>query len=202
MKRFLKVLLWIFITFILLTTGMFVFVQSNSKTVVNELKKQLNKYLLTEVQINEIHISSFKHFPNITVVMDQVVVKEVPKTSGLNLAELKNVNLVINLVDFIRKDYIIQKVVCTDGKINIRRYKDKTYNYEVWKISATDSTSSDVEFKINRAIFQHIDLFFIDQPYRYSFTTFVEKCDLKGNLTKSPYKMFVRSKTRNLKLKV
>lgn len=202
MKRFLKVVLWIFIIFIVLSIGMIIFVQTNNKTVVNELKKQLNKYLLTEVQINNMHISSLRNFPNITLILDKVVVKEVPKESGLNLAELDKVYLVMNLIDFIRKDYIIQKVICSSGKINIRRYLNNTYNYDIWKTTSTDSTTSNIDFEINKAIFQNINLFYIDYPLDYNFTATVTKCDLKGNLTESPYKMTVHSKTKDLKLRV
>jgi hypothetical protein len=202
MKRFLKILLWIIVAFVVLSAGLFLFVQTNSKTVVSELKKQLNKYLLTEVQINDIDISSLKHFPNITVILDKVVVKEVPKESGLNLAELDKVYLVINLIDFLRKDYIIQKAVCNNGKINIKRYLDKSWNYDVWKTTSSDTSASDVEFQIDKAIFQDIELYYIDYPYNYYFKTLVDKCDLKGKLTESPYKIQVHSKSRNLSLKV
>src|SRR5665647_3624957 len=199
MKRFLKVVLWILIIFIVLSIGLIIFVQTNNKTVVNELKKQLNKYLLTEVQINNMHISSLRNFPNITLILDKVVVKEVPKESGLNLAELDKVYLVMNLIDFIRKDYIIQKVICSKGIVNIRRYQNGTYNYDIWKTTAKDSTTSNVDFEVNRAIFQDINLYYIDYPLDYNFTARLNKCDLKGNLTESPYKILVRSKTQDLK---
>jgi hypothetical protein len=200
MKRFLIVVLWVFITFIVMSIGLIIFVQTSNKTIINELKKQLNKYLLTEVQINNIQISSLKNFPNITVILDKVVVKEEPKESGSNLAELDQVNLVINLIDFIRKDYIIQKVICSNGKINIRRYLNNTYNYDVWKTTTNDSSKSTVNFEIKKAIFQNINLYFIDYVLDYNFTAIVNKCDLKGKLTESPYKIVVRSKTKDLKL--
>jgi hypothetical protein len=185
-----------------MSIGLVIFVQTNNKTIIYELKKQLNKYLLTEVQINNIQISSLKNFPNITLILDKVVVKEAPKESGLNLAELDKVYLVINLMDFINKDYIIQKVSCSSGKINIRRYKDNTYNYYIWKTTTTDSTSSDDIFEVNKAFFKDISLYFIDYQLDYDFTTTVDRCDMKGNLIESPYMMNVHSKTKNLKLRV
>jgi hypothetical protein len=199
MKRFLKVVLWILVVFIVLTTGIIIFVQTSSKTVVNELKKQLNSYLLTEVQINDIRLSSLKNFPNITLILDKVVIKEFPKESGKNLAELDKIYLVINLIDFIKKDYDIQKVIFSKGEINISRYRNGTFNYQIWKTTAKDSASSKVNFELNKAIFQDIRFLYKDNDQDFSLSTYMAKGDLKGSFSESPYKMIFHSKTVGFK---
>jgi hypothetical protein len=174
---------------------MIIFVRTSSKTLVDELKKQLNSYLLTELQINDIRISSLKNFPNITVVLDHVVIKEFPKESGKNLAELDNIYLVINLLDFIKKDYNIQKIICSHGNISIKRYNDGIFNYEIFKPAEKVETASNVDFKIKKASFQDVNFFYIDNLNDFDCSTIVIKADFKGNLTSSPYKMdvFVKS---------
>lgn len=138
----------------------------------DELKQyvldELNNNLTRKVGIVEIDYTVFKHFPNISVELNQVVVQGIKKedTPVLNL---QRIDLVFDLIPLFQGNFNVGKIALTGGQINIAFNKDGLPNYEIWKVHEDSNSTSQTSFLIQEIKAKDVLMSFQDVPRKLSY---------------------------------
>ena len=123
---------------------------------------QLNKNLVTEINVKEFDFSILKHFPYASFDMRQITAKEVTdKKEKDTLLYAEHVSLLFNIMGLFNKDFTIRKIVVKDGKVNIKIDELGKNNYHFWKSSSGSTSSSGIDLQkivLDNVLISYLDL--------------------------------------------
>lgn len=115
--------------------------------------QHLNKHLKTEINVEETKLSFIKKFPNATFELKNIYAKPVKEFSKTDfsynsdtLFQAKSIYLQFNIINLIKKQYIIRSIHFNDGKINILIDKKGNQNYKFWDSQPGQDTG---DFKLD-----------------------------------------------------
>lgn len=155
------------------------------KRLVEELNKQIN----TEIFISTIDFSLLKKFPNATIELSNVLVKDAWK----NKEQLKDTLLYaekfflqMSLFDLFKKNYEIKYIELNKSKISVKFDKLGSDNLHVFKEVETNETSS---FKLNlqKLIFKNTDFEYHDKQDKNTIIFSGKELLLKGNFSEKTF---------------
>ena len=109
--------------------------------IVAAVKTGINEKIDAKVNFGEIHLSAFKHFPQITVGLDSLSVVGRGDFNDVILFSVDNFDISFGLWDIIAGNYTITSVHASKPFLNIQVLSDGTANYNVTKLSAEKSTT-------------------------------------------------------------
>jgi hypothetical protein len=176
--RLIKVLLIIvFITF----TSLYLFVLSYQKNIKQAFVDQLNKYLITEVKISDVHISVFKKFPHISLVLDDIRIPD-PNNEKELLADFENIYLTLDIIQILKKNYLVERLIVENGNLSLKKDKNGQVNYQIWKVEDQTEPSSEMNFDLKKILIKNVTLSYSDIQADINFNTSIDKIDLKGKL--------------------
>jgi hypothetical protein len=176
--RLIKVLLIIvFITF----TSLYLFVLSYQKNIKQAFVDQLNKYLITEVKISDVHISVFKKFPHISLVLDDIRIPD-PNNEKELLADFENIYLTLDIIQILKKNYLVERLIVENGNLSLKKDESGQVNYQIWKVEDQTEPSSEMNFDLKKILIKNVTLSYSDIQADMNFNTSVDKIDLKGKL--------------------
>ena len=152
--------------------------------------QELNKNLATPVTLNEedIHLSLFKHFPDASLVFNNVGIRESFPRSQKNFLEAKEISLLFNFWSIVRGNYTIEKLVVQDGYCNLVTDKKGNINYRFWKESS-DTTASEFSMQLNAVDMLNMDFRYLDYAYNQDVDLHIDDCTFSGNFTSDLYTM-------------
>lgn len=145
--------------------------------------ESINEKVNTEIKVASIELSIWKHFPNVSVVFNQVQIanaKNFPEPG--NLLEAESLSLSFRFWNLFGSDYKVRKLFVEKGVLNILRNADDEVNYIIWK---QDTPSSDAKFSLQ---FEHLQ--FDQMAFRYADQTIhtdakaqIKRLKLKGKFS-------------------
>lgn len=110
-----------------------------------ELKQKaiaaLEEGLLTNMDIAEIELSVFAHFPDVSLVCRDVMLTDT-YGEGDTLLWAKEVGLELGLFKVLRGEYSFRKVRVKDGGMHLERDERGRDNYHFWRTQSSDDTTS------------------------------------------------------------
>ncbi|HEV8514330.1 MAG TPA: AsmA family protein, partial [Cyclobacteriaceae bacterium] len=166
MKRFFK---WILITIgsLLVISILAVIILPNvyRDAIRIDLEKEIDQQVDADVTFSEVKLNLFRHFPNLTVSLHDLLIVGKNEFKSDTLAWVKKAHLKVNLWSLIAKHEIeIKSVDLFDPEINVYILKDGKANYDIVKKS--DSTSQEKHSNVNIAIdkvnIEEGDIFYSD----------------------------------------
>ena len=110
--------------------------------VTENLKKVLNNSLNTQINFEKMSVSFFRHFPQLTVSLNDFSATGSAPFSADTLISGKELGFGVNLLSLFSDNIKISAIYLTDARIKIERDSLGNGNFMVMKESA-DSTSSD-----------------------------------------------------------
>ncbi len=139
MKKALKIIgIIVVVIFLLLLILPFAF----KGKIVELVKEQANKNLKAKVEFSDVNLSLIRHFPNLSVAIEDLSVVGVTPFEGDTLASMKDLNLTLDIMSVINGDQIIVKKIGLDQPvINILVLKDGTANYDI-AVESGDTTTT------------------------------------------------------------
>jgi hypothetical protein len=141
MRTFRKIfVIAVILTVILLIAATFlarVFEEELARYAVEGLSRQIR----TEVNVEEVKLSFIKKFPDASLEFRNVVfasVKDHEKTATVDretdtLLAVENLFLRFNIIELLKRRYIVKEVQLQSGKLNIIIDREGTGNYRFWK---------------------------------------------------------------------
>ncbi|SDJ74323.1 AsmA protein [Pedobacter sp. ok626] len=134
MKRVLKITGIAFATvFLLLFVGPYLFPETISK----EIQKAINKNIKGEVKFESTSLSFFKHFPSLTLSLNEFMLKGAAPFEQDTLLYSKELSFGVNLSTIFSSQIKIDKVFLNESVINIKVDEKGNANYNVYESSDT-----------------------------------------------------------------
>ena len=156
-----------------------------------EVKKlfisEINKSLVTEVQIDEVELSLLKDFPFASLRFKGVRMKEAVKpASAKNMLTAGIISLRFNIWDLLHKKYRVKNIMVADIEINARILADGRDNFHFWK-EASSSTKEDFHYELQRVNLYNLHIHFLDDSAQTLFDADLPGFMAKGDFNKSNY---------------
>src|SRR6266496_5193946 len=154
MKKILKKVLKITgITLLVLITAAFLIPVIFKKQITALVKKEINKSLAAKVDFKDVSLSLFRHFPKISVALEELSVVGKNEFANDTLLSTKMLDASVNLISAIKgKDIKVYGVYLESPRIHALVNKDGKANWDITKEDGDTSNSTDTspsEFKMN-----------------------------------------------------
>src|SRR5688572_7844464 len=154
MKKTLKKVLKITgIVFLVLLVAAFLIPILFKKQITNLVKKEINSSLTAHVDFKDVSLSLFRHFPKMSIAIDDLTVVGTGEFAEDTLLSTKSFDASVNLFSLIKGDDIkVNGVYLQSPRIHALVNKDGKANWDIAKPDSaatdTDTTSSSSAFKM------------------------------------------------------
>jgi len=154
MKKILrKTLKIIGITVIVLIAAAFLIPVLFKKQITTLVKKEINKSLVAKVDFKDVSLSLFRHFPKISISLDELSVIGTNEFARDTLLAAKTLDASVNLISAIKgEDIKIYGVFLESPRIHALVNKEGKANWNIVRADGDTTGSSDTsasEFKMN-----------------------------------------------------
>ncbi|RZJ51038.1 MAG: membrane assembly protein AsmA, partial [Chryseobacterium sp.] len=170
-KIILKILKWIGISLVSILFLMFIIPILFPGTISKQVKIFANKHLAGELDYKKTHLTFFRHFPSLTVSVDDLLLKGSKPFQQDTLLAAREVAAGINLKNLIFDGEIkIDEIYVTDAFANVfvNTKGQANYNVYVSKPSKTpkDTTEAGASIKLDLIKFRNINVKYNDHAAR------------------------------------
>src|ERR1051326_3688740 len=208
MKIVKRILVALLVLILLVAGTLLVIAFAYENEVKDYMIQQLNKNLKTKVIVDSrnIKLSLLRNFPYASLDFKNVVMLESPVSNGKSdkkgnkkflkqdtLFSSEDFSLQFNLMDILRKNYVVKKVKAGNGKVKLRKGMDGSVNWEIWQGSG-DSAVSPEESAFNLEKFQidNVALFYSDLKSRINISCSIKDGTIGGEFTSKEYDLSVK----------
>ncbi len=159
------VILLIIFSIIIILAGIYVTYFYKDK-VVGMVINELNNHLRTEVVVQNVDFTVFRHFPDASVVFYGVTVKGAPvskkKIAAYNDTLLKAgvVALEFDIINLLKKKYVFKSIDINDGKLNLFIDGKGNVNTDILKPDTSGTANSQFEIKLSRIKLKRVQTYF------------------------------------------
>lgn len=170
-KIILKILKWIGISLASILFLMFIIPLLFPGTISKQVKIFANKHLAGELDYKKTHLTFFRHFPSLTVSVDDLLLKGSKPFQKDTLLAAKEVAVGINLKNLIFDgDVKIDEIYVTDAFANVFVNTKGEANYNVYvskpSTKAKDTTEAGASIKLDLIKFRNFNIRYNDHAAR------------------------------------
>ena len=195
MKFFKKSLIFLGLVWLLFCVAGAVLVYLYQDQLISRFITEANKRIDTPITANSIEASWWKKFPNVSIVLHQVVIDgSLPGTTD-TLATADNVYCTFNILDIIRGNWIVDQIHMEHGKLFLVQTELGDNNYTIITRDSL-SKNENAGFKLQKITLNEVALVYLDlqRNQEYQLQTHeiiasltsgqqVYDIDVSGNLT-------------------
>ena len=196
-----KILISLFLV-LLLVIGSGIILSFVFKEEVNEfLISELNKKIITQIDVEEVKFSLLRKFPNASIEFKQVLIHPPTSFNQQNRTDpgydtlffARNLFLEFNVRDIIQKDFRIKKVHANRGKLFLRVNRKGMPNYQFWKIER-DTSIANFEIRLQDLKFSNLQVNVLNHVSEFALEGFAESLNLKGDFSSQNFQLGAESK--------
>lgn len=192
MFRKLLIFLGVCIVLLCLTlAGLGYFLYTQQDTIADRLMVELNKNLLTKVEVNgKVELSLLSHFPYAALELNDVIIMGSTGFPDDTLISARSLYLTASVLDLLNQEWRIREVDLRHGWMHMVRSPDGTINYQfVPNNTGTTTQKPPTPFllRIETAYLEDIRFSFIDHPGATFLDVQGHKLTFSGNF--SPEKL-------------
>jgi AsmA-like protein len=181
----------VFLFFLAACAGIIVLAAALSSLYSNEIKQyvinSINKNLDAEIKAGTINFSIFSNFPYASVNLTDVIARESKRlNTNDTLLNAKEFSLLFNMMDIIRKNYDLKKIVLTDASLHLKINKEGENNYEIWK-KDTSSSSGDFKMELEKLEMKNVIVNYKNIKADQDFSFHIKEGLLSGNFSADSY---------------
>ncbi len=172
-----------------------------SDRIKEEIKKTANKKLNSELNYSDVNVSFFKHFPSLTLTLDNFSLNGSAPYQKEKFITAKEVAFGINVPSLIFGKFInIDEIYLLNSKINVKVNKDGIANYNVYiadkTVQTNDNTTSSL--KLKKIEIKNSQINYDDQTAKIHFDAFGFNYLGKGDLASSVFDLYSNAKIDKL----
>ena len=197
MKKILKYTGIILLVFILLLFFIPIIFKSKIVTLV---KKEINKNIEATVNFSDVSLSVFRHFPKLSIALENISVIGVNEFKGDTLLSAPAVDASVNIISVIKgKDMKIYGVYLQSPRIHALVNKEGKANWDIAKKDTTPSTPGEPStFKLNLEKYEIKDgyVFYNDDEAGMSAEITGLDHEGSGNFTQDIFTLSTKTKTQ------
>ena len=200
-------MVWTLIVFLVITGTLLVIAFVYEDEVKDYMIQELNKNLKTKVIVDSknIKLSLLRNFPYASLDFKDAVMLESPVSNGKKdkkgnkkllpqdtLFSAQRFSLQFNLIDIIRKNYVVKKVKAEDAKVKLRTGADGSVNWDVWKGSGdTAASSEESAFNLEKFQMDNVSLSYYDFKNKTDVSCTVRSGTIGGEFTSKEYDLSI-----------
>ncbi|MFC2125660.1 AsmA-like C-terminal region-containing protein [Bacteroidota bacterium] len=152
--------LFLFIGIILSLTAWYVY--SNQDEIINKVVDEINQYIDTPVEAEEIDLSMFREFPSITLRLRNIKIHQSTEVLNDYLCIASDIFVSIRLMDILKENISIEKVTVSGAVINLARSNDGIPNYLILTRKDSTSISTRGSFDIKNLSLSEVEINYTD----------------------------------------
>lgn len=140
------------------------------------LQQVLDEQLEIEVNFSEVNVSLIRHFPSLTISMDELLLEGSSPFQTDTLLYTKELALGISIPSLFSEKYIVDEIYLKDAVLKLMRDTDGNSNFDVVKPTPEDS----VEMEQSPLNLEIETFYFKNSRFLYQDTSLDMICDAKG----------------------
>ncbi|SHF77047.1 AsmA-like C-terminal region [Flavobacterium fluvii] len=177
--------------------GLRIYFERNKTEIVSKINAQINENILGEAKIGDIGYKFLIGFPNFTVVLKDVELKDsliaVHKRPVLKAGEIE---VRLNVLKLLRKEVSIHKIVINDATIDLFKDINGVSNSNIFKPKKNKpKKESNTTTSIDEVVLKNVNFISENQKGRKLFSFQIESLKTKIEYTDQGWKTDVRIKT-------
>ena len=174
-----------------------------SDKIKEEIKKTANKKLAGEMNYSDVNVSFFKHFPSLTLTLNDFKLNGSAPFQKERLINAKEISFGINVSSLIfGKSINIDEIYLSNSTINIKVNKDGLANYNVYiaekEVKKEDEESAAIKLEHIEII--NSQLVYDDQSTQLHFDAFGFNYLGKGDLSQDIFDLYSKAKIGKLNI--
>lgn len=167
-------------------------------TIIQIVKKNLDKKLNTEIVIQKdnMHFSLLRMFPSASLRINDILVFS-PRTEASfpdTLLFAKELDVKLNLHDLINHQLKVNQIELKNGIINLAITKNGAGNYKIWKANKTSTSKDSVNFQIESLVLTNTQINYLDASTNVQTNFLAKKAVASGSFKKEAFHISVKTK--------
>ena len=188
MRTFKKIIVTLFIFFILFITGIGVFAWLRHDQLASALIKKVNSSVNTRITYKSINVSVFESFPNITVRFNDLLVapskfynrKQLQKEDNDTLLYVSSLSLAVDIPSMVTGSVAVRSITARDGELNLLTDKNGDINYEVFPEKSEGESSTSVS--LNSITLKNIRTVYSDRQNNLRIAGLITESSISGDI--------------------
>ncbi|AWK04180.1 hypothetical protein HYN56_08015 [Flavobacterium crocinum] len=172
--------------------------------IKEQIKKTANERLSAELNYSDVSVSFFRHFPSLTLTLDNLSLNGSAPYKNEKFITAKEVSFGINVASLIfSKSVKIDQIYLSDSFINVKVNPNGEANYNIYKSQEQASNpkdSSDTALKLERIEILNSKIVYDDKSTKVHFDAFGFNYLGKGDLNKAVFDLYSKAKIEKLNI--
>jgi len=172
--------------------------------IKEQIKKTANERLSAELNYSDVSVSFFRHFPSLTLTLDNLSLNGSAPYKNEKFITAKEVSFGINVASLIfSKSVKIDQIYLSDSFINVKVNPNGEANYNIYKSqeqASKDKDSSDTALKLERIEILNSKIVYDDKSTKVHFDAFGFNYLGKGDLNKAVFDLYSKAKIEKLNI--
>ncbi len=193
-----KIVIYLFVVLLIIVGAGVVLSLVFKDDITGLLIRELNKQIVTKIEVEEIKFSLLRKFPNASVELRQVVIhppetfhEENREDPGYDtLLYAKHLFLEFNTKDVIHKTFRIKRIHADRGSLFLKVNRDGVPNYTFW-VKDNDAAADTMNISLQNLKFSNLHITVVNRVNDFYFAGFSESTRLKGDFSSSNYQLQV-----------
>jgi hypothetical protein len=128
------------------------------KQITNLVKKEVNNNLAAQVDFKDLSLSFFRHFPKISIALDDLSIRGVESFAADTLIAARTIDVSVNLLSIIKGDNIkVSGIYLDKPRIHALVNKEGKANWDIAKTSS-DTTVTDTASSAFKMTLKHYEI--------------------------------------------
>lgn len=186
-----RLLLWLGIIAIILVGVSFILARIYEKEVKSIAVERLNTYLETEVLVKDLHFSLLQHFPNASLMLEEVRIKGSNPKDTSYLLEAGSVSLLFHPFDLFKGTYNVHQLKAREGYIHLKVDRTGVVNYDFIKSDPADT--SQFALGLEEVTIDDMEVTFDNVHRDVSIGLDADGIDLSGKFSDDRYDLSIKA---------
>lgn len=157
--------------------------------IIGYFLNETNKHITTPVDVEKIEVSIFSQFPDISINLRNVTIKESGNDNQGILGKAQLISVSFNIIDIINKHYSIKGIHLYEADVMLKIDKQGVPNYIFYK---KDTAAKGGMFSLQNITGENIKIDYLDQKSDYHVALIAKK--INSRLRQIDHNLFVELK--------
>ncbi|PBJ13274.1 AsmA-like C-terminal region-containing protein [Flavobacterium sp. ACN6] len=172
--------------------------------IKEQIKKTANERLSAELNYSDVSVSFFRHFPSLTLTLDNLSLNGSAPYKNEKFITAKEVSFGINVASLIfSKSVKIDQIYLSDSFINVKVNPNGEANYNIYKSQEQASQTKDsteAALKLERIEILNSKIIYDDKSTKVHFDALGFNYLGKGDLNKAVFDLYSKAKIEKLNI--
>ncbi|MFC0779695.1 AsmA-like C-terminal region-containing protein [Flavobacterium sp. HJSW_4] len=172
--------------------------------IKEQIKKTANERLSAELNYSDVSVSFFRHFPSLTLTLDNLSLNGSAPYKNEKFITAKEVSFGIDVMSLIfSKSVKIDQIYLSDSFINVKVNPNGEANYNIYKSqeqAAKSNDTTETALKLERIEILNSKIVYDDQSTKVHFDAFGFNYLGKGDLNKAVFDLYSKAKIEKLNI--